>query len=182
MTSTTRAGLRALLESGYAALRERLKRRLGSDDLAEEALQDTWLRLARGGEVVGTIRSPSSYLYQIALNAAADRRKAEEPRLTPAEIATVLHMADQALDPGQVIEARSELGELERALRELPSRRRAIFIMARVEEVTHEEIGRRLGISARMVEKELVRALDHCSRSLGRKVIRRFGPRARELS
>jgi len=181
MTEMTRAKLRALLEAGYSALRARLARRLGSQDLADEALQDTWLRLARGGDV-GAVRSPDTYLFRIALNVAADRRAAESRRLSEIEVEAAIHMADDVIDPAKIVEARAEFATLKRALEDLPERRRAIFIMARVEEVAHEEIARRFGISPRMVEKELRRALDHCSERLDRAVIRRFGPRPREQS
>jgi RNA polymerase sigma factor (sigma-70 family) len=181
MTEMTRAGLRSLLEARYTAFREHLKRRLGSAELADEALQDTWLRLTRGGDV-GVVRSPDTYLFRIALNVAADRREAEHRRLSQTEVEAALHIADEVLDPAQIVEARSEFAALERALQEISPRRRAIFIMARVEEVAHDEIARRFGISPRMVEKELRRALDHCSGRLDRKVVRRFGPRPRQPS
>jgi hypothetical protein len=64
------------------------------------------------------------------------------------------------------------------ALYELPSRRRRIFIAARLEESPHLEIAERFGISTRMVEKELKAALTHCANRLQRKVIQRFGPGA----
>lgn len=178
---TTRAKLRVVLENGYAGFRDRLKRRLGSEDLADEALQDTWLRLA-GADDVGVVQSPDNYLFRIALNVAADRRQAESRRLSQAEAYAVLHMADHALDPEWIAAARAEFVALERALQDLPPRRRAIFLLARVEEVAHEDIARCFGISPRMVEKELRRALDYCSKRLDRNVIRRFGPRPREQS
>jgi len=181
MTEMTRAKLRALLETGYAAFRDRLKRRLGSDDLADEALQDAWLRLARGGDV-GVVQSPDNYLFRIVLNVAADRREAESRRLSQAEVHAVIHMSDDVLDPERIAQARSEFAALERALEELPPRRRAIFILARVKEVPHDEIARRFQISPRMVEKELSSALDHCAQRLQRNVVRRFGPRPREQS
>jgi RNA polymerase sigma factor (sigma-70 family) len=181
MTETTRATLRALLETGYAALRDRLKKRLGSQDLADEALQDTWLRLVRGGEV-GALQNPDHYLFRIALNAAADRRDAESRRLSQGEVYAVLHLSDHMLDAEQIADMRAELTALEQALHDLSPRRRQIFILARVEDVAHDEIARRFGISARMVEKELRQALDHCGERLGRNVVRRFGPRPREQS
>ena len=61
-------------------------------------------------------------------------------------------------------------------------RRRAIFILARVEEVPHSVIAQRFQISSRMVEKELSRALEHCAEYLGRNVVRRFGPRRKILA
>jgi RNA polymerase sigma factor (sigma-70 family) len=181
MTETTRGKLRALLETGYAALHERLRKRLGSHELADEALQDAWLRLARSGDV-GALRNPDHYLFRVALNAAADRRDAEKRRLSQAEVYAVLHFGDHMLDAEQVADMRRELTALEHALRDLPLRRREIFMLARVDEVPHDEIARRFGISPRMVEKELRQALDHCSERLGRNVVRRFGPQPRKPS
>lgn len=181
MTELTRAKLRGLLETGYATLRERLKRRLGSEVLADDALQETWLRLEHGSDL-GVVQSPSAYLFRIAVNVAAEHREAEKRRLSKEEASAALHMVDDTLDPAQIAEARAEFAALERALEELSPRRRAIFIMARVEEVAHEDIARRFQISTRMVEKELRRALEHCGQRLDRKVVRRFGPRPRESS
>jgi RNA polymerase sigma factor (sigma-70 family) len=181
MTGMTGAMLRSLLEQGYSALRERLKRRLGSEDLASEVMQETWLRLGRVHDV-GAVQRPYAYLFRIALNVAANHREAESRRLSRAEADALLHMADDLLDPARIAEAREEFATLRRALEELPPRRRSIFVLARVEEVAHAEIARRFAISPRMVEKELSRALDHCAERLDRKVIRRFGPRPRERS
>jgi FlaA1/EpsC-like NDP-sugar epimerase len=49
-------------------------------------------------------------------------------------------------------------------------------------ETPHQEIATRFGISTRMVEKELKRALEHCGQRLERKIVRRFGPRPEEES
>jgi RNA polymerase sigma-70 factor (ECF subfamily) len=65
------------------------------------------------------------------------------------------------------MEARLQIEELKRALAELPPRRRAIFIAARVDGVSHEEIAQRLGLSRTMVQKELRRAISHCLDRLG---------------
>ncbi|MEW6436332.1 MAG: RNA polymerase sigma factor [Pseudomonadota bacterium] len=180
MTETTRDKLRALLEESYATFRERLRRRLGSEDLADEALQNTWLRLARNDDM-GAVRSPDTYLFRVALNVAADLR-AEARRLSRTEVNAIIHMADAVLDPEEIVAARAELTALERAISELSPRRRSIFILARVDGIAHDEIARRFGISPRMVEKELRRALDHCSERLNRKLVRRFGPGPREQS
>ena len=171
--------LRSRLETGYDGLKERLRRRLGSEDLAGDVLQETWLRLGQVSSI-GVVQRPDAYLLRIALNIAADRRQAENRRLSAAEVNALLQMADPALDAERLLYSRAEMIALERALDELPPRRRAILLLARVEEIAHEDIARRFGISTRMVAKELSRALDHCSARLGREVIRRFGPRPRQ--
>lgn len=181
MTEPLNVRMRGILEAGYQRFQERLRRRLGSDALATEVLHETWLRIGRMGDA-GVVQRPESYLFRMALNVAADRREAESRKLSAAEIVTLRHMMDEVLDPERIAEARAEMVTLEAALNELTPRRRAIFVLARVNEMKHDEIARRFGISARMVEKELVQALQHCSQRLGRKVIRRFGPGARKQS
>jgi RNA polymerase sigma-70 factor (ECF subfamily) len=175
--SETRTQMRSVLEAGYAKFRERLRRRLGSDALATEVLHETWLRIGRMGDV-GVVQSPESYLLRMALNVASDRRKADNRTLSADEVMELRHMADHVLDPERVAAARAEIATLEAALNELTPRRKAIFLLARVHEMKHDDIAKRFGISQRMVEKELVKALGHCSERLGRKLSRRFGPGA----
>jgi DNA-directed RNA polymerase specialized sigma24 family protein len=76
MTETSLVALRQLLLQGYAELKQRLTQRLGSPELAGEAIQDTWLRLQHT-EAIGTVRSPANYLFRVALNLARDRLSAD---------------------------------------------------------------------------------------------------------
>jgi len=167
MTEATLAMLRRLLIDRYEDFRARLARRLGSADLAGDALQDTWLKLARV-EAIGRVRSPSHCLFGIALNAARDRLQADDRYLSAEEVEDLLDLADAAPDPARVAEARSELRSLEAALAELPSRRRDILLAARLDDLPRQEIARRLGISLRLVEKELHLAQKHCLARLTR--------------
>ncbi len=81
MTDVTLAALRQLLVDRYDDLKARLAHRLGSADLAADALQDTWLRLART-DVVGVVRSPDNYLFRTVLNVAEDQRRSRSRHLT----------------------------------------------------------------------------------------------------
>lgn len=177
MTDASRTRLRGILEAGYRRFQERLSRRLGSDAFATEVLNETWIRLGRMGDV-GVVERPESYLLRMALNVAADRRESEGRRLSANEIETARHMMDDVLDPERIAVARAELATLAAALDELTPRRRAILLLARLQDMKHDDIARRFGISSRMVEKELLQALRHCSQRLDRKLIRRFGPGA----
>ncbi|MFK3776347.1 MULTISPECIES: RNA polymerase sigma factor [Pseudomonas] len=165
-----------LFLSHYDAFRVRLKRRLGSDDLANDVLQETYLRVDRM-EGVHEVHKPGAYLYRMALNVAADRREADARLLTGAEIESLLQVAEDQ-DPARIVGGQREIQNLLGALYELPARRRRIFIAARLEEASHQEISQRFGISTRTVEKELKAALGHCAMRLERKVFQRFGPGA----
>jgi len=176
VTETTWAALRDLLVDRYDKFQLRLAKRLRSTDLANETLQETWLRLARNGNA-GTLRSPEAYLFRVALNVAADARDSQERRLNYSEIEPLLVLDEDELDPERFAEARSEISALADAVDELSPRRRAIFIMARVDDLPHRVIAERTGLSIRMVDRELRKALDHCGERLGRKVVTPFGPR-----
>ncbi|MCK9919742.1 sigma-70 region 4 domain-containing protein, partial [Microbacteriaceae bacterium K1510] len=61
-------------------------------------------------------------------------------------------------------------------------RRRYIVLAARVEGVQLADIADQLGVSQRLVEKELKAALMLCGARLKREVVQRFGPGARQAS
>ncbi|CAI8884443.1 RNA polymerase sigma-70 factor, ECF family [Pseudomonas brassicacearum] len=177
MKDSGRSPLVKLFLTSYEDFKVRLRRRLGSEELANDVLHETYLRVDR---MIDTqeIAQPNAYLYRMALNIAADRRQADARLLTGDEIEELLQVSDEALDPARVVGGQKELQTLLKALYELPARRRRIFIAARLEEAPHLEISQRFGISTRMVEKEIKAALGHCAQRLERKVIQRFGPGA----
>ena len=173
--------LRGLLTSRYVDFRNRLRRRFGSDDVADDVLHETWLRVNRMSDP-GPVASPMAYLLRIASNVAEDRRIANGRLLDFVEVEELLHFADDSRDPARVSEARSEVQALERALEELPRRRREIFLASRVDETPHKDIALRYGVSVRIVERVVMAALVHCAGRLGRDVIQRFGPGAGKKS
>jgi RNA polymerase sigma-70 factor, ECF subfamily len=170
--------LRETLAADYEGLTRRLTRCLGSSDFAREALHETFLRMDRVSESV-SVRSPLDYLFRTALNVAKDRRKSDGRLLSAAEIAAVIDIPDERPDPLRILESRIELEELEKALAELPERRRNVFIAAHVEHLPHGDIAKRFGVNVRTVEFDLQYAMEHLCRRLGRNAIRRFGPRAK---
>lgn len=181
MSGANWAMLRRLLTVKYDELRVRLRRRLGSDDLAREALHETYLQLVRNVEPV-EIRSPQAYLYRIALNVAAGQRRSQGRMATDAELEAALRLADESAQPDQTVAARFDLALLERIIEELPPRRRAIFLAARVQDMPIADIAASHGVSKRLVELELQRALEYCAGRLDRQVVRRFALRSPKAS
>ncbi|WP_407180781.1 RNA polymerase sigma factor [Bradyrhizobium sp. STM 3562] len=147
--------------TGYDELKAKLARRLGSDEVAADAVQDTWLRLQRF-KSVGQVDNPAGYLLRIALNVARDRLRAERRYLTAEQLESMVDLPDDAADPASVMEAKSELELIEMLIRELPERQRAILIAARLDGLPRHEIARRMGISLSLVEKELKQAHEYC--------------------
>ena len=161
MTDHALTIIRRLFVDRYDDLKMRLTQRLGSADLAGDAMQDAWLRLARA-ESIGVIQSPRNYLFRIALNAADDQRRLERRHASPVEIESLLELSDDAPTPEETVVARSELDAFKAIVAELPARRRAIFLAARIGNIPRQEIADRLGISRRLVAKELLLAHEYC--------------------
>ncbi|WP_076866182.1 RNA polymerase sigma factor [Bradyrhizobium mercantei] len=155
--------LRRLLVDDYHGLKERLGRRFGSFDFATEVLHEVWLRLQRAdaGTAATVVKNPRSYLYRVALNIAADRRRSDRSRLAAADVEAIHQRAQDDLDPARITEARLELAALAQAINAMPERRRAIFVAARLEGLPYKMIAARLGVTVRVVDRELAIALEH---------------------
>lgn len=168
------SNLRSLLLNEYVELDRRLTRRLGSPDLASEALNETYLRL-QGMREVGEVRSPKAYLFRIALNIANDHRRAAKRRLTVDEVDSLLEIPDDRPDAARVIEDRSEVNLLRRAIAELPERRRRVLMLSRIEGIPNRDIAALLGVTVRTVETDLKQAVEHCAERLRRPKRDKFG-------
>lgn len=155
----TLSSLRLLLADGYDEFARRLGRRLGSADLAEEALQDTYIRLSRI-DSDEPVRNPRAYIFRMAFNAAISRLRNEKRRLTVAEGAAFLDLLQQGADFEERTEIRSDLEMAQRALRAMSPRRQAIVKAAWVDEEPTRLIAERLDLSVRTIQNELKAAAD----------------------
>jgi RNA polymerase sigma-70 factor (ECF subfamily) len=174
MTESSLDALRDTLVARYDDLRRRLTHRLGSAELAGEALQDTWLRLDQGTGLA-SVRSPLAYLFRMAFNIAIDRKRAHNRRLIATEVEALLDVADDAPDAARILEARREIAALSDIMAELPPRQRSILLAARLDGTPQRKIAEELGISLSLVEKELKLAQEYCAARLGRTRLRSTG-------
>lgn len=147
----------------WQILRRQLVRKTGSLDLAEDALQETWLRLARMKNGPAIIQDRQAYVLRVAANIATDlarRQHRYERRLAGEE---ELHsVADEQPSPETIVMDRDRLRRLVEALANLASRPRVALIMSRCEGLTHAQIAETLCVSESMVARYLVQALRHC--------------------
>lgn len=175
------AVLRQMLVGEYDDLRRQLTRRLGSDDVAREVLQETYLHLDRPS-LLSVIDSPKRYLLTIATNIARMRFRRERRLTNLKDLDETLGFVDEAPDPLRSVEARQEFEALKAAFDELTPRRRYILFASRLEGRRLRDIAEELDVSQRLVEKELKAALIFCGSRINRDVVQRFGPGAGEAS
>jgi RNA polymerase sigma factor (sigma-70 family) len=163
MPDSPRSTLRLRLTARYAELRRSLERIVGSRDDAADALQETWVRLeTTATAAAGPVRNADAYLLRMAANIAIDTHRHNNVLLTDGDVEALMNIADEVGDPLRTVAARSELATLDEVLAEMPPRRRAILIAARMDGLLNTEIAERFGISESSVEKELRHAMRHC--------------------
>lgn len=151
----------------YPDFREQLRRRLGSADLADEALNEVYLKLRKMDKPY-SVRDAGAYLFRLTLNTASDQRRAGSRLAAAYEIDAAMEVADPSPDSARIAEARDTAARLEQAIATLPERRRRILIAARIEGRPCREIAEEMGLNKRTVELELRHALDHCADRLAR--------------
>ena len=162
MSDNSFKGMRELMLRSYGDLKRRLTLRLGSADLAGDALQETWLRLESGKESPESVQHPLSYLMRMATNAALDSIRSERRFLSGEEVELVFeNLADPAAGPEQTITARSEAERLAAVMESMPKRQRQILILIRVDDMPRQEVADQLGVSLSLVDRELKRAHEY---------------------
>jgi RNA polymerase sigma-70 factor (ECF subfamily) len=166
MSETSRSLLMRTLLARYASLRGRLASRLGPD-LADDALQETWIRLETRSDLM-PVKNPDAYLFRAALNTASNLLKGDKRRLSHLEIEALLNVADEAPGPAVIAEDRSSIAVVEQALSELTDRQRIIFEEAFLGDASHHDLAARFGVSVRMIQKDLKYGVDLCARRLKR--------------
>lgn len=133
-----------------AALRRRLRARLGSSEEANELLHDAFARLL-GARPLRGMREPGAFLNRIVRNLLIDRARRRSAR--PVHV-TIDSECDSAVPPEQ--EQALELEQMRRRYKQviaaLPPRMRHVFVLHRLEGLSYKEIAERLDISTRTVE------------------------------
>ena len=142
----------------------RFLRRFGPAVSAEDITQDSFARLAAEPN---DVTSPSAYLFRVARNLAVDElRRSKKCPVDPVSNLASLDCPSSAPSPEDAVIAGDEADHLHTALAELPEHQRTALILFKVEGFTHKEIGRRLGVSHRTVERYIADALKHCHQAL----------------
>jgi RNA polymerase sigma factor (sigma-70 family) len=147
----------------YGFILKRLTHSLGAADLADEALQETYLRLRRGG--IGVVHNPRNYVSSMAFNIGRNilRRENRYMPVGPAEAFDWL--TDDGPPPDKILEMQWEQQILRAAIAALPPARRDIFEAAFIHNEPQPGLAARYGVSVRTIRREIARALEHIQRA-----------------
>jgi len=163
-------------EASFAALVQRyerplfnyLRRFLGDASDAEEVFQETFLKVHLHQDRFRSGARFKPWLYQIATNQARDRLRYRRRRrfvslFTPAPADAATGLADTLAAPGPTPDAAATEAEtrdrLAKAVAALPEKQRAVFLMARYEDMPYGEIAQALGIPEGTVKSRMNKAV-----------------------
>ena len=164
-------------ESAFATLVRRhgsmvlhvCRRVLGQQQDAEDAFQAAFLVLARNAGSLRKKSAVASFLhgtaYRLALHAkrAAARRRKHESSLG------TLTQPRSPADPADDLSWREARGLLDEEIARLPEKYRSVFVLCCLEELSREEVGRRLGLKERTVLSRLAEARRRLRQRLARR-------------
>lgn len=148
-------------------LKATLRRRLRVPEDAEDVAQEACVRLLQY-EGASAIRSPSALLHRIAANVANDCARAERVRHRQDHLTLEnLDLPDPRPSAERELAAEQDLARLIGAVERLPPKCQQVFLLSRLHGFTYPEIARRCGMSVKMVEKHISRALAICLKEVG---------------
>lgn len=151
------AAFHSLYQRTARPLRGYLRRASGDPGLADDLLQEAYLRYLRSGFVGEDPDHERHYLFRIASNLLADHfRRRRHPT---EELTDVAASARQHHD----LELRSDVG---RALARLADRDRQMLWLAYVEGSSHDEIALALGLKTASLKSMLSRARSRLAEQL----------------
>jgi RNA polymerase sigma factor (sigma-70 family) len=152
------------VQSAFIGRRYRLEmiaRRAGDQD-AEDVLQDAFLKVVETSHRE-EIRKVDNLLARIVRCVAIDRIRRRSMRTDT--VAATEEAVDLAADPERGLIGAQRLSRVMAGIDAMPPRRREVFLLHRIEELTYPQIARRLGISVKAVEKHMhlaMRQLSDC--------------------
>ena len=127
-------------------------RALGNSADAEDAAQETFLKLA---QAAGRVRkNPASWLYSCALHTAHDKRRSEQTRQARERDWAQMHAIENADDWRQIMPA------IDTSIAELPDDERELLLQYYFAGRTQADLAQQAGISQPAMKKRLDHAVD----------------------
>jgi RNA polymerase sigma-70 factor (ECF subfamily) len=158
------AAFDVLFERWAGRLLRFLERMVRDEAVAEELVQETFLRVHRARSRYVPDAKFSTWLYTIAANVARNelrrpfRKAPHHSADAPTEDGPALELAAAESPVDEVVNARREGASVEAALRQLPERQRAALWLAAVEGLPYAEIAAALETSEASVKALVHRA------------------------
>lgn len=153
-----------VLRRYWASLVAYLLRLLGTRDTAEDVAQRAFLRIwdrRHEWQLAGSLRG---LLFRVAHNLAISEQRSETARHRSAAAFAERAIANPT--PHDVLAGDELRGALSRAIEALPERRREVFVLRCIHDLSYKEIAEVMDISPQTVANQLSQALATLRRTL----------------
>lgn len=139
---------------------------LEQQDEAEDAVQETFLKLWEVRDKLDGVESAKAYSIRILKNECLDRLRRAK-KAVPAEQA----LAKEAILPADdQIDSRKRLEKVLGAIKSLPDSQKQVLLLRTVEGLSYEEISKKMGMSQLSLRVLLARARGTLRNLSGRKI------------
>lgn len=164
MISLTLTDLLLTFLSAKPRLEASARVKTGSQATAQDLIQDTWLKLEAVSDDTKIVNL-QGFIAQIAKNTVLDHVRKERRRgEIDDELNEILGGSNDDVSPERHVIGRQSLEMVKAALADMPSRTREIFLLNRIDGVSHRQIAKRLQISDEAVYYHIRRAIERLAR------------------
>ena len=126
---------------------------------AEDAVQETYLRVLRHRDGLGEIRDPRVWLVRIVWNVVLDRKRRAKTRPETDDIADLARMLPvTGLTAEERVASAQHHENVLRAVAQLPEKEQKVLILSAFEELSSVEIAQVLGTTESAIRSRLFRA------------------------
>jgi len=135
----------------------KIKKMVKVDTLADELMQDVFVRLWDKRHLIDPEKSLRAYLFLIAQNMVYDfyRKLGREERLQ-SEVSAAFSETYQHTEEEVILKETTAI--LNEAIEHLPAQQRLVFRMCKLEGKSYQQVSEELGISTSTINQHIVRA------------------------
>jgi RNA polymerase sigma-70 factor (family 1) len=146
-----------------------------SEALAQELLQDTFIKVWEHKHSIDPEQSFRAYLFSIAQNLVYDfYRKAARDKQLRQELLTTAAIFYEHIEETLLGDTNEAL--LQKAIENLPPQRRQVFILCKLEGKSYNEVSSLLGISTSTISDHIVKATRHIKEIIAKENRKKIQP------
>lgn len=142
---------------------------LKNEEDSKGIVQESFLRIWKKRKEIDSAKSFKSFLFTISYNLIVDQMRL---RLKDKEYRQFLvhFFESEKYSIKSDLDYDTIVGQVRKAVDELPTKRKQIYTLSREVGLSHKEIAERMGITVKTVENQITLALKHIKLSLGKEV------------
>jgi len=161
MTTSKRLNWDELVDRHQPAISSFIRRRLKGSPDASDLTQEVYLRFLRADQAE-VIRNPEAYLYTVALNLIREHTVLERRWSRVGEGAAADHAFTDYRTPDDTLEGDARRSRLSELIEQLPPKSRVALTLQYRDELSYEEIAKKMGVTTHAVKKYVMKGLAIC--------------------